>query len=165
MRYRSQQVAYWYFAAAMTLFGLQIAFAGGPFRKGTRDIPMRRLERLSDVRVQIDGAPASPGRDFPGTFSISGPTDGSSDGDVRIEWWFAPATNARRRGTRTTSSARGSLRNLRAALSSYYLGHSALGQRAIPLNASFWQTLGSMKRDNNPRPPAPTWPPAAAAPP
>jgi nitric oxide reductase subunit B len=26
MRYRSQQVAYWYFAAAMTLFGLQIAF-------------------------------------------------------------------------------------------------------------------------------------------
>ena len=26
MRYRSQQVAYWYFAAAMALFGLQIAF-------------------------------------------------------------------------------------------------------------------------------------------
>lgn len=74
----------------------EIAFTGGPFRKGTRDIPMRRLERLSDVRVQIDGAPASPGRDFPGTFSISGPTDGSSDGDVRIEWWFAPAANARR---------------------------------------------------------------------
>ena len=74
----------------------EIAFTGGPFRKGTRDIPMRRLERLSDVRVQIDGAAASPGRDFPGTFSVSGPADGLSDGDVRIEWWFAPATNARR---------------------------------------------------------------------
>jgi hypothetical protein len=74
----------------------EIAFAGGPFRKGTRDIPMRRLERLSDVRLQIDGAAASPGRDFPGTFSVSGPSDGTSDGDVHIEWWFAPATNVRR---------------------------------------------------------------------
>ena len=26
MRYRSQSVAYWYFAVAMCLFGLQIAF-------------------------------------------------------------------------------------------------------------------------------------------
>ena len=74
----------------------EIAFSGGPFRKGTREIPMRRLERLSDVRVEIDGAPAAPGRDFPGTFSVSGPTDGRSDGDVRIEWWFDPASNTRR---------------------------------------------------------------------
>lgn len=74
----------------------EIAFTGGPFRKGTRTIPMRRLERLSDVRVEVDGTAANPGRDFPGTFDVSGPLDGSSSGDVRIEWWFAPSSNARR---------------------------------------------------------------------
>src|SRR6266542_1774633 len=74
----------------------EIAFSGGPFQKATRRIPVRHVTRLSDVRVEIDGTPARPGRDTPGTFDVSGPTDGTTDGEVLIEYWFPRTSNARR---------------------------------------------------------------------
>ena len=74
----------------------EIAFSGGPFQKATRRIPMRHVTRLSDIKVEIDGTAARPGRDTAGTFDVSGPTDGSGDGEVLIEYWFPRTSNARR---------------------------------------------------------------------
>ncbi|HEU5315663.1 MAG TPA: DUF2207 domain-containing protein [Chloroflexota bacterium] len=74
----------------------EIAFTGGPFQKGSRWIPLSKITRLSDVRVAIDGAAASGGREFPGTFDVTGDTVGPSVGRALIEWWFPRTTNARR---------------------------------------------------------------------
>jgi hypothetical protein len=80
---------------------IQIAFQGGPFTMGNRHIPLDRLEGVSDVRLEQTGPDAQvfrAGREQPYTFAVSGQRQGggTGSGDLVIEWWFPPTTNATR---------------------------------------------------------------------
>src|SRR5918911_692236 len=44
-----------------------IAFHGGPFQKGSRQISLRETEGVRDVQVAEDGQPYRPGQGAPGT--------------------------------------------------------------------------------------------------
>lgn len=80
----------------------EIAFQGGPFRKGSRSIPLARTSGISDVRVSElrpgsrEGQPRdeityTSGTSRARTFSVS-----RNEGNLLVEWWFESTTNASR---------------------------------------------------------------------
>jgi hypothetical protein len=89
-------------------------FFGGPFRRGFRDIPLARIERIDNIRVaSVSGnglqhmryvAPDTFSMNVPNTFTIRkmGPS-------VRIEWSF-PATTSQIRTFQLDYDAHGALR-------------------------------------------------------
>jgi len=66
-------------------------FTQGTFRFAYRDIPMDRLESITEVTVSEDGLDYTPGREVAQGFTTS-----REDGNFRITWYYAPASNERR---------------------------------------------------------------------
>jgi probable HAF family extracellular repeat protein len=79
----------------------RVAFGGGPFRTGYREIPLARIERVDDIWVgEVDGASVTPYRFVaPEAFSPGVPhtytwrVDGPN---LRIDWSFPETTSAAR---------------------------------------------------------------------
>ena len=125
----------------------EIAFSGGPFSKATRRIPMRRVTGLGNVRVDIDGQALRGGSGSPGTYSVSGPLQGTSSGEAVIEYWFPQTFSARRtfvveytvRGAISFYDGGDQLRwNALAADRAYPVARSTITLR-LPSSASGWQ--------------------------
>lgn len=100
-----------------------VAFTGGPFRQGYREIPLSAIESLSEVTVAevIDGVaqpyryvpPSAYVRPFPQTYTYQ--RVGTM---LRIEWSFPPTTSAERSFV-IEYLARGALRVYAAATPPY----------------------------------------------
>lgn len=78
----------------------EIAFQGGPFQKASRQLPLRRLEGIQDVRVEEPGQPYRSGYETPFSYAVNGTASGGvgqgSAGEMLVEWWFPQTGNARR---------------------------------------------------------------------
>ena len=74
---------------------LQIAFRGGPFTQGFRNISLSRLEGVTDVSVQQTSPEAVTFRQGQGqayTYAVTGGAPGAG-GDMEVRWWF-PQTSS-----------------------------------------------------------------------
>src|SRR4051794_25014210 len=70
----------------------QIAFHGGPFTSGSRQISLQETEGVRDVQVSENGQPYRQGSNTPGTYAVSGPSTGGQ-GELKVQWGVPPTTN------------------------------------------------------------------------
>ena len=77
---------------SLTVAETQVLRLGGTLRKGFREIPLDRVEGISDLSVEEPERRYTRGSGQPYTFAAT-----REDGNARIEWWFPPT----RGGTKT----------------------------------------------------------------
>lgn len=71
-----------------------INFTSGTFSEGFAEIPLARVEDISNVRVFADGQPYERGSGEPGTYDVN-----VLGGVAEIVWWFPEASNETRNFT------------------------------------------------------------------